>query len=198
MRPRLSVPVFAAVLALAIAAQAQHGALTMPRNLAELTDHAAVIVEGHVLTAVAEPHPDFPNLMTVVVTIAVQDALKGKPGKLYTFRQFVWDIKDAHDLLGYRKGQHVLLMMNPENQHGLTSTVGLQQGRFRIVDGPDGQPVATNGQDNVGLFEGVAATAAGKGVQFSKRGAQVVSSPPRGPVHLSDLKEIIRGLVNSQ
>jgi len=187
-----------AALAVALAAHAQHGALTMPRNLAELTDRAALIIEGTVVSAVAQPHPAYPNLMTVVVTIAVQDTLKGEARRVYSFRQFVWDAKDAHSALGYRKGQHVLLMLNAENEHGLTSPVGLRQGRFRIETGPDGQPVAVNGEGNVGLFDGVAATAASKGVQLSRRGKQILEALPAGPVHAADLKDMIQGLVNSK
>lgn len=197
MGPRFQVLPVALVLLVAVGAYGQHGALTMPRNLAELSDHAALIVEGTVVTAHAEPLPKFPNLMTVVVTLAVRDTLKGQAEHLHTFRQFVWDEADAHDALGYRKGQHVLLLLNAVNEHGLTSTVGLQQGRFRIENGPDGQPVALNGNGNVGLFDGVAGVAASRGTKLSRRGAQVVSSPTAGPVHLSDLKDIIHGLVGA-
>lgn len=198
MGPRRHARPVILVLLVALAAQAQHGALTMPRNLAELSDQAALIVEGTVVTAHSEPLPKYPNLMTVVVTVAVQDTLKGQAEHLHTFRQFVWDEKDAHDVLGYRKGQHVLLLLNAVNENGLTSTVGLQQGRFRIENGPDGQPVALNGNGNVGLLDGVAAVAASRGAKLSRRGAQIVASPPAGPVHLSDLKDIIRGLVGAQ
>lgn len=186
------------VLALAFSAVAQHGAMTMPRNLAQMTDQAAVILDGYVVSAFAEPLPNYPNLMTVVVNVAVQDTLKGTPGRTYTFRQYVWDAGDAHDRLGYRKGQHVLLMMNAANEHGLSSPVGLQQGRFRIEAGPNGQEMAVNGNGNVGLFDGVANNAASKHVQFSKRGQQIVAAPPSGPVPAADLKDMIRGLAGAQ
>ncbi len=174
-------------------ALAQHGAITAPRNLAELTDRADLIVHGRVLSAVAEPHPKFANLMTVVVTLAVQDTLKGSSPRIHVFRQFVWDERDRLTSLGYRKGQEVLLLLNRENEHGLTSPVGLEQGRFRIDRGPDGQAVALNGHGNQGLFEGVADRAKASGVRLSVGGQKIAAGGESGAIPLEELKEMIRG-----
>ncbi|HEX9706498.1 MAG TPA: hypothetical protein VGA24_02570, partial [Steroidobacteraceae bacterium] len=43
---------------------AQRGALTVPRNLDQLTDRAADIVRGTVVSARVEKHPEFTNLDT--------------------------------------------------------------------------------------------------------------------------------------
>ena len=88
--------------ALLPAAFAQRGARVSPQNLAELSRQSAVIVRGHVLSAVVERHPQFTNLNTIVVTMKVDAALKGAPGRTYTFRQFIWDPRDARDGRGGR------------------------------------------------------------------------------------------------
>src|SRR4051794_17780989 len=88
-----------------ISANGQRGALTAPRNLDELTAKASVIVVGRVVSAAVEPHPDYPNLMTTVVTLRVSETLKGTTGATYTFRQFIWDIRDRQTAQGYRRGQ---------------------------------------------------------------------------------------------
>ena len=111
---------------------AQRGALTVPRNLDQLTDRAADIVRGTVLSAHVEKHPELTNLDTVVVTLRVSETLKGQAIGTYTFRQYIWDVRDRYDNAGYRKGQELLLLMNEPSRYGLTSPVGIEQGRFRI------------------------------------------------------------------
>ncbi|MCI0353596.1 MAG: hypothetical protein L0099_00960, partial [Acidobacteria bacterium] len=131
---------------------AQRGALTVPRNLSQLTDRAAVIVRGNVVSARIEKHPEFTNLHTVVVTLRVKETLKGEVGDTYTFRQYIWDIRDRYDVAGYRRGLEVILLMNAPNQHGLTSPAGMEQGRFRVFRDRSGNEVAVNGLGNHGLF----------------------------------------------
>ena len=103
---------------------AQRGALTRSRNLGELVSQSAVILRGHVVSVRAEPHPELTNLWTIVVTLRVREVLKGDAGPTFTFRQFIWDIRDRYDAAGYRKGQELLLLMNPTTRYGLSSPVG--------------------------------------------------------------------------
>src|SRR5262245_61626838 len=88
-----ALSVFATALLILVSApslSAQRGALTASRNLAELVDESGVIVRGRVVSAVVEPHPQYSALWTVVVTLQVDEALKGQVGNTYTFRQFIW------------------------------------------------------------------------------------------------------------
>src|SRR4029450_1978616 len=111
----------AAALLLAAPAFAQHGAITVPRNLEQLTDRAADIVRGTVISAHVEKHPEFTNLDTVVVTLRVRETLKGNARGTFQFRQHIWDIRDRWDAAGYRKGQDVLLLMIAPSRYGLSS-----------------------------------------------------------------------------
>jgi len=178
-------------------AAAQRGAITAPRNLSEMVDQAGVIVRGQILTAHAEPHPQFPALWTVVVTLQVSESLKGQPGATYTFRQFIWDMRDREDAAGYRKGSHMLLLLLSPNAQGLSSPIGLEQGRFRITSDAGGNLLAVNGRGNAGLLNGVAVSASSKGVALSGRAAAMVAAPAAGPLPLDDLRGLIRQLAGA-
>lgn len=177
---------------------AQRGAVTVPQNLGQLVDEAAVIVRGHVVSARFEPHPQLQGLATVVVTLQVQETLKGSVGSTYTFRQFIWDVRDRYDLAGYRKGQQLLLLMTKPSSYGLSSPVGLEQGRFRILTDAAGNQVAVNGRANAGLFRDLAPVLRSKGARLSPRQAALVTAPAPGPAPLDELRDLIRQLAGSK
>ena len=153
---------------------AQRGALTVTRGLDQLTQEADLIVHGSVTSARVEPHPQFHNLMTVVITMTVQETLKGAPRKKIEFRQYIWDMRDQLDAARYRKGEELLLMLGPASRYGLTSPVGLEQGRFRILHESSGRVVAVNGRGNAGLFQSTEARAQARGMKLSARQATMV------------------------
>jgi hypothetical protein len=181
-----------ALLGLATSCGAQRGVLTSHRDLAQLTDSAATIVHGRIILARVEPHPLYPHLSTVVVIMRADEILKGAPEPTFTFRQFIFDIRDRHDAAGYRKGDEYLLLMNPPNHLGLTSPVGLEQGRFRVFRNPDGKPVAINGRSNRGLFQATASKP--RFETMPKRLAAIAAQHQGGPVALDDLRSMIRQL----
>lgn len=185
--------VFVLLLIRPAPAAAQRGAITVPRNLAELNSQAAVIVHGRVVNARVEPHPDFPSLHTVVVTLKVEDLLKGQAGLTFTFRQFIWDIRDRWDNAGYRKGQELVLLMSAPTPYGLSSAAGLGQGRFRVVPDAAGNRMAINERNNAGLFDDFAAQTQKMGVALTPQLSSVVNRNA-GPVRLQDLLAIIRSL----
>jgi hypothetical protein len=183
-----------AALAVSAPASAQQGALTVPRNLDQLTDRATVIVRGNVVSARVEKHPEFPGLNTVVVTLHVRETLKGQPRKTYTFRQYVWDIRDTFNAAGYGKGQHLLLLMIGPSAAGLSGPAGLDQGRFRIERDAEGREIAVNGQGNFRLFDGLAAEAAKEGATLSPASLRLVDGHRGGPVAVAELTRLIREL----
>lgn len=176
---------------------AQRGALTIQQNLAELVGEAAAIVRGHVVSARVEPHPDFQNLQTVVVTLKVEEVLKGEAVKDFTFRQYIWDIRDRYDAAGYRKGQHLLLLMTEPSRYGLSSPVGLEQGRFRVLRGPQGQQSVVNGRSNAGLFQGMMPHLQKQRVRLEPRLARLVEEHRAGPLPLNDFEALIHTLAGT-
>lgn len=99
------------------------------------------------------------------VTIRVGSAVKGQLGEdsLYTFRQFGLakprSIGNGKIYLGvspegfarWQVGEQVVAFMNP-TLGGLTSTVGLEQGKFTVQNGK-----VANQVGNTGLFDGMTA-----------------------------------------
>lgn len=191
---RLVLLLIAAVLA--APAWAQQGALTVPRNLDQLTDRADVIVRGSVVSARVEKHPELYALDTVVVTLRVKQTLKGQAGDTFTFRQYIWDIRDRRNAAGYRKGQDMLLLMIAPSRYGLSSPVGLEQGRFRILRERSGREIAVNGRNNLRLFDGIGAAAAKQGIALTPKSRSLVAKHRQGPIELIELTAMIRTFGN--
>lgn len=183
-----------AVMVIAAPAWAQQGALTVPRNLQQLTDRAAHIVRGNVVSARVERHPEL-GLPMLVVTMQVRETLKGPGQQTFTFQQYVWDYRDRMRAAGYRKGDDVLLFMIAPSRYGLSSPAGMEQGRFRVVRDRLGRELAVNGHGNARLFDGLDAHVAKQGIVLSAATARMVASPSRGPVAVNDLSRLIRELV---
>jgi hypothetical protein len=193
MRMRLrSYVLLLTALTASAPAFAQQSALTVPRNLEQLTDRAAVIVRGNVVSARMEKHPELTNLDTLVVTLHVRETLKGQAGGTFTFRQYVWDLRDRMNAVGYQKGQDVLLMMIEPSRYGLSSPAGMEQGRFRIERDGFGREYAVNSRNNLGLFNGVGAELTRKGIAPSPAAASLLAKHRRGPVELRELTALIR------
>lgn len=168
--------------------QAQDGAITLPLNLAQLTTRAALVVHARVTYAHVEPHPQYHNLASVIVTLSVLDVLKGTAGKQITFRQFIWSPRDIADRAGYREGDELVLFLNRVTAAGFTSPVGLQQGRFRVV-AAGGEPNVVVTTASPILFEGLSKWNA----NLSARARQLIAQPP-GRVPFSVLKELVHAL----
>jgi hypothetical protein len=187
-----------AALMFAAPAGAQRGALTVPRNLEQLTDRAADIVRGTVLSARVERHPDLGNLDTLVVKLRVSDAIKGTASGTFTFRQYIWDIRDRTDAAGYLKGREYVLLLNASSRYGLTSPAGMEQGRFRILRDAEGRQMAINGRGNVSLLRGVDSSLAQKGTPLSPTSSRLVEKHQGGPIAVDDLVRLLRELVVNQ
>lgn len=196
--PRASLRslVLLATLVLAAPAWAQQGALTVSRNLQQLTERAAFIVRGNVVSAHVEKHPQFTGLHTVVVTLHVRETLKGTSQPSFTFRQYVWDIRSRMGYTDYRKGDDMLLLMNAPNRYGLSSPAGMDQGRFRILRDSAGREVAVNGHGNAGLFEGMTVLPAKAGTTLAPASQRLLQARPAGPIEAAGLLGLIKDMVN--
>jgi hypothetical protein len=157
-------------------------------------ENAQMIVRGNVVSAVLEPHPQFANLQTVVVTISVAKTFKGQAAATITFRQYVWNVRDVTEAGGYHKSEQLLLFLNPTSMYGLTSPVGMEQGHFRVLHDNHGNRYAVNGRGNVGLFTDTMTKSAARGVTFSAQ-AKAMLSKSGGQVSLGALEEAIQALV---
>lgn len=197
----LSSPTFAllvfcmASLIFAAPGFAQSNAITLPRNLGELVTESHMVVQGWVTNVTLEPHEQLKNLMTVVVTLRVEESLKGETLKTLTFRQAVIDRRDLQQYMGYRTGQHLLLVLMSPSRFGLTSPAGMEQGRFHIKSWGAGELAVTNGFGNAGLFRGLHSQLQSKGVRVDPEVQDMIAKPAAGPVPLEHLKSLIRTIV---
>lgn len=189
------LPFFLGLLALfPIEAWAQRGALVVPHDLTALVDEAATIFRGRVVEARVEPLPGFDHIATVVVTVQVESALKGEAGRTFSFRQYIWDIRDRRNAAGYRKGQHLLLLLTQPSRHGLSSPVGLSQGRFALERDGAGRLFAINGAGNASLFRGLAQRLQARGLELPEGLDRLVADERPRPVLLDQLEQLIRFL----
>jgi hypothetical protein len=172
----------------------QSHALTLPRNLVQLVDESELVVQGRITSVMLEPHAQLNNLLTVVVTLQVEETLKGTIVGTYTFRQAAIDRRDQQQKMGYRVGQRLLLTLIRPSVYGLTSPAGMQQGRFSIIAGADGKLQATNGFGNAGLFRGLDTELPTYGTHISPEVRAMVAQANPGPIPLDDLKRLIRSL----
>ena len=170
--------------------------MTVPRNLDQLTDRASDIVRGTVVEARVEKHPELSNLDTVVVTLRLRETLKGSAQGTYTFRQYIWDIRDRYDAAGYRKGQEYVLLMNAPSRYGLTSPAGMEQGRFRIQRDRSGREMAINGTGNLRLFDGLDDNAKLSAPLTAKQ-TSLVAKHRGGPIQLAELTAMIRAFAGN-
>jgi hypothetical protein len=176
-------------------AVAQRGAVTLPSTLEQLTNESQLIVHGFVVSGKVEPHPKYRNLSTVVVEMKVVDVLKGTTPERFTYRQFIWDIRDKMDAAGYRKGQEMVLMLNAPSDLGLRSPVGLEQGRFVVRKDAGGHVLATNGMGNKFLFADRAGSLPLDAPSVQKKSTVAVPARLRsnpGSLSLDDLKQLVR------
>jgi len=176
-------------------AAAQQGALTVQVDLARMVDESENVVLARVTNAVAEKHPQFENLDTVVVTLQVIEPLKGTPGATLTFRQYVFDITDRDSKLDYRIGEEVVVMLRRPSQIGLTSPVGLEQGRFRVERDALNNRVVRNGSDNASLFTTVDQTSPGLRPRLAPQLQQLMTEHRNGPITYDQLKALVQNEV---
>ncbi|MGH9818497.1 MAG: hypothetical protein ACRD6I_20740 [Candidatus Acidiferrales bacterium] len=198
LRPFLARAAALALLAALLIAPpltAQRGARVLHRNIAQLVQNAEYIFRGEVTEAFTEPHPQFSNLQTVVVTLRIVEAIKGNLGAAYTFRQYLSDPRDIQGKLDYRPGQQYFLLMLKPSQYGLSSPSGHEQGRFRIITDAQGNVLVRNGFDNIRLMERIDQTMPSLKAALNPATQARVAKHHRGPIPYDDLKSIIRGAI---
>ena len=181
----------ALVLAMAWAAQARGQFLYRQVALAELSQRAPIIVQGRIVEARYEGHPDYPNLSTVLVTLQVERTLRGGAAERLSFREFLPGLQARMGKRGYLVGQRLLLFLPEPSRYGLSSPLGGEQGRFHIWRDQRGNELVENEFRNAGLFKGLAEAAAQAGVSLSPQQARL-AGVARGPVPLEEFVSVVK------
>ncbi|MBN2243679.1 MAG: hypothetical protein JW793_13415 [Acidobacteria bacterium] len=167
--------------------------LTLPVNLAYLSQRADVIVRGRVVDVRCENHPEFSGILTVRVTLEVEDMLRGPSGQTYTFSELLLGIGAGKLKQGYATGQRLMLFLPSPSRYGLSSPVGIEQGRFHVTRTAKGEETVTNETGNAGLFRDVRNTTFMAGIRLSSKDVRLAETK-QGPVPLAEFSALVKTL----
>ncbi len=164
-------------------------------TLEEMTERAGRIFSGH-CTSVRVVEQPGRGMPVTEVTFRVDRTLKGRPGGTLTIRQpggqSVAGERSAR-ILGlprFRPGEEVILFLYGESASGLTSPVGLGQGKFTVYTDKEGLRWAVNEYGNRNLFRETPEEPGQRPGTAAERG-------PRG-IKADDLLEGIRTLLRAE
>jgi len=155
------------ILALALSVSALHATRVRPINLEEMTKVAKRIFSGRVVEVRDMEDPKLGRRVTLV-TVDVDRAVKGRADRTITFKQIAGPDPRTGIRSGivgmplYSKGEEGVLFLAGEGPTGLTSTLGLGQGKFVILGGRGGRRQAANEWANRSLLEGMSQEALGR------------------------------------
>ena len=156
------------LLTLSFVAMAASAAMVMKMGLGDLVGNADKVFRGTVLTK----EPGMVSLggsefSTVIYTVRVDDALKGDFGaKPMVTLTMLGNLKQDVSTGNAKRlssidinpdltvGSDYVLFTTAASSVGLSTTVGLGQGLFRIFDNADGRDMTANMLNNHGLFDG--------------------------------------------
>ena len=156
------------MLALSLFTLTASAAMVMKMGLGDLVGNADKVFRGTVLTK--EPGTvslGGSEFSTVVYTVKIDDALKGDFGtKPVVTLTMLGNLKQ--DVSTGNAKRVSMIDMNPDlavgsdyvlfttaaSSAGLSTTVGLGQGLFRVFDGADGREMTANMLNNHGIFDG--------------------------------------------
>ena len=168
--------------------------LTQPVNLTYLAQRADVIVQGRVSKVAKRNLVRFSNIPTVEVTLEVEKMLRGPQKRTYTFCEVFLGLRAKEGKQGYQVGQRLLLFLTSPSRYGLSSPVGIEQGRFHITYNSGGDEVIANEFGNAGLFKG-GDYSPPKGTKLSVNQMRITTTKS-GPIPLSDLVSLVGTLTS--
>jgi len=169
--------------------------IVRPVNLAYLVQRADIIVQGQVISVLHENLPGYPNIPTLKVTLNVQGMMRGPKGNRYTFREIFLGLRAQEGKKNYQVGQQVFLFLLTPSQYGLSSPIGMEQGRFHITRNASSRATIMNEIGNAGLFQDVVQTARNEGQKLTASQLQLAATE-RGPVQLEDFSSLVKGLTS--
>jgi hypothetical protein len=171
---RLKIPgLLAATMLAAFAIQPTHAITVLQMSLDDLASRADRVFRGTVLSAEpGQKEIGGGTLATVTYEVLVDEQFKGNypasdGGKTIVTVTMVGSSKQGGEVVNGQQrlnalpelpeldvGEDYVLFTTTPSSVGLSTTVGLGQGAFKIYQSPDGEEVAANELNNAGLFNG--------------------------------------------
>ncbi len=163
-----------------------------PLNIEQLTQHAGRIVAGR-CTGVQVVRDARLGADVTIVTVRVDDVLKGTAAPTLAIRHVGGSggapgTTAVAGMPAIAPGQHVVLFLYPESASGLTSPVGLGQGRFVVAPDEKGRRLVVNDTGNRNLLRGLSPDAR------RRLGMDEKASPDAPALTLERLLEMVRRL----
>ena len=176
------------LLALSLAATPCLATQVRQVNVEQLTSKAGRIVAGRCLRVDVSQDAALGRPVTNV-TILVDRTLKGPSDHHLTFRMLGAGPIGA-GVPSFAPGEEVILFLYPESAAGLTSPVGLGQGKFKVEHDKQGHSIAINGFGNRGLFERLSPEA------HARLGPHATSHRPGSALARDSLLDIVAALAS--
>ena len=173
-------------------------------NLAQLAERADKIFVGRCLSSESKVDPRIKKVVTVSA-FAVEEKLKGRLEDEITIKQYGGTTPSLSNRIAgipeYAPGERVILFLYEESRYGLTSPVGLAQGKFVFVQDKHhpSKTMVINGLNNKGLFKGMEKSRLmldHRLGQTQKRALARVIDQPHGSVNFSDFLALLQHVMN--
>jgi hypothetical protein len=140
-----------ALAAVACALSTIHATRVLPVSLEELSQRAGKVFSGRCV-ATETVFDESLGMKITQVTFEVDRVVKGEADSTVTIRMLGED-SGVPGLPRFETGEDVILFLYDDSRLGLTSPVGMLQGKFRVHTDKNGEKLATNGTGNRGLFQ---------------------------------------------
>lgn len=141
------------------------------------------------------------GILVTRYTFEVSDVMKGDVPKTFSFVQ--WGAtRDEAARLGkafvygpplYNVGSEYTLFLTSESRLGLRAPVGLGQGKFLVIRGPEGKAMVVNEFNNRALFRNLPQTKA-MTKALTAGGIEAGVTAPPGPMDYDSFKAVVEGL----
>jgi len=122
-----------------------HATVEVPVEFGEMVQGSQLVVHGRVVDVRSQQTSDRRSIETIV-TVAVSDALKGRPGDTVTFRMPGGEVgRYRRVVVGvpqFSSGDDVVVFLRGAPP-AMPTVFGLSQGLFRVVRTADGRAVVT-------------------------------------------------------
>ncbi len=168
---RKSVCSLLATLALLLGSLAAHAGMVRQFAMTDLVGNADKVFRGTVLSAErGSVDAGGGELPTITYVVRVDESISGRfesgKGGLEVSLTMLASPKAEVTSGDYQRaaiadinphlevGKEYVLFTTQPSRIGLSTTVGLDQGLFRIYTGPNGEEMAANALENAGLFNG--------------------------------------------
>ncbi len=137
-----------------------------PVNLEQMSDRAASIFSGRCVDVSYGTHPTL-GVEVTLATFEVERSIKGDVGETVTVTLFGGrpTAGNATAIIGrpnFAVGEDLVLFLYGESSAGLSSPVGLGQGKFNVFTDKQGNKIAVNEFGNKNLFRGMSTEAKGR------------------------------------